>query len=194
MLLFTKVPNLAYSLNELDPNFWNLAHLAASQINRLKLKLTAQTQTEAYGRDYLTHASISGFFCIFGLSTGRFLGGTFGLAGFFFFSLLLLRRRRIHLFGRLRTSSLESSSAASVVQLEFFTNIQNFCRFCVFVKNSIHNEKIRARLHQASASTRCDDASDTALIEINGSKQSCSQFGVTPLFSMSAMLQVSLQH
>ena len=60
---------------------------------------------------------------------------------------------------------------------------------------------VRARLHQASVSTQsqhCSDTCDTALIEINGNKGSlqngvATHFGATPLISMRAVSQVSLQ-
>ena len=60
----------------------------------------------------------------------------------------------------------------------------------------INNKFFRVRLHQESASTqsqRCDDARDTALNEINGSKELlqngvAAHSGATPLFSMRAVL------
>ena len=63
--------------------------------------------------------------------------------------------------------------------------------------------KIMARLHQASGSMhsqRCDDASDTALMEINGNKLESLQNGVAthflpyPFFSVRARSQASSPH
>ena len=61
------------------------------------------------------------------------------------------------------------------------------------------NGIVRARLHQTSAQTQsqhCDDASDTALIEINGVALEwiANHFGATPLISMRAVSHVSSQH
>ena len=65
----------------------------------------------------------------------------------------------------------------------------------------VQKTRLRAHLHQASASTQSqhwDDACDTALIEINGNKELlqngvATHFGVTPFFSMRAMSQVMLK-